>query len=369
MKGILSAITASVVVFALGACGGRPQAKGAEGFPETEMLIADSIAINEVLEPQEMALAGGYAAIFTPKTGKALFRYKLPGWEFADSSMVVGEGPDDLAASVFFFQKSDTDGLLWVSEPNKRKIVLREPLPSGMKKAREIKIPDNGTWIWQGSVLGDSTIVYYSMNYAKDYTRGDGFIFTASAAGDTLEKRDSIQALSGAKVERVTANGKTMVSVRTYNAPVFGVSAGRIAVFYSETENVDFYGIGPGGKMGYLRTHGDTLSLAQVEQMDFEQLRKKKDYTEQLAASTDKYLYFQRIQYDRAPGEKEDKDNPRKVTAQEIKIYDWDMNPVRKFELDHPAATRVYIDEKNGRIYAYGWDRDFEQVYVYGYKL
>lgn len=34
-------------------------------------------------------------------------------------------------------------------------------------------------------------------------------------------------------------------------------------------------------------------------------------------------------------------------------MYDWDMNPVKKFTLDKVNGTSLFIDRANGKVYSY----------------
>ena len=78
-------------------CGDRG-GKDAEGFPPAETLVADSVAIEQVLSVSGWNLYGDYAVIFSPQTEKVLFRYRLPEWAFVDTTFSLGEGPDDFAS-------------------------------------------------------------------------------------------------------------------------------------------------------------------------------------------------------------------------------------------------------------------------------
>ena len=80
-------------LLAVGACGGAK--KDAEGFPPAKTLVADSIAIEEVLQPSLGGIYGDYAVLVSRMTSKVVFRYRLPDWTFVDSSFSKGGGPDD----------------------------------------------------------------------------------------------------------------------------------------------------------------------------------------------------------------------------------------------------------------------------------
>ena len=76
-------------LLAVGACGGGAK-KDAEGFPPAKTLVADSIAIEEVLQPSLGGIYGDYAVLVSRMTSKMVFRYRLPDWTFVDSSFSKG---------------------------------------------------------------------------------------------------------------------------------------------------------------------------------------------------------------------------------------------------------------------------------------
>ena len=97
VKSIAVAIAAVVSGVVVSCSGGGGSAAG--DFAEAEDLRADSIAINEIIQPNNILLRDGYAVISSPKNKKVLFRYSLPGWEITDTSLTRGEGPGDLNES------------------------------------------------------------------------------------------------------------------------------------------------------------------------------------------------------------------------------------------------------------------------------
>lgn len=360
MKRILSAITVSVVVISLVACGGASKAKDAEGFPEAESLAADSIAIDEILEVNGMALCKDYAAIYSPKTSKVLFRYRLPQWEFADSSLVAGEGPDDLTQAYLLYN-SKPGNALWVSEPNRQKFSRYDLSGPAIRKTKTVP-GTSDDWIFGGIADGDTMLVYSNLNFND----GEYYLYTARLA-DSLQKLDTLRCFSKSEIKVVNIDGGVSKYASTRNVPSVKMSGNRLAAWYSETGSMLIYRVGPDGSFLLEKSFGEPLTYEKVKNIDFK--NQKKDYTENLSGVSDGYIYMIRIQYDRVPDEKPDPDNPRKVIALEVKVYDWDMNPVKKYSLDQKEATNVLIDEPNGKIYAYDRRLDFEQVYTYDYQL
>ena len=361
MKRISFAVTALVILLALGACGGAAQEKDAEGFPLAETLVADSIAIDEILEVNGMALCRDYAAIYSPKTSKVLFRYRLPNWEFADSSLVTGEGPDDLTQAYLLYNSKPAD-VLWVSEPNRQKFSRYDLSGSTVRRMKTVPGTSND-WIFNGLVNGDTLLVYGKL----DFSDGEYYMYTTRLA-DSLRNMDTLRGFAKSEIKTMDyPGGGISKSARIYNAPSMEMAGDRLATWYSQMGSMVVYRIGQDGHFQLEKSFGEPISYEKVKNTDFE--GQKKTFTEDLATVSDDYIYMLRKQYDRVPDEKPNPDNPRKVEALEIKVYDWDMNPVKKYSLDKKDATEILIDELHGKIYAYDRRLDFEQVYTYDYQL
>lgn len=360
MRKIVSILTAFTAVLALGACGGGSQAKDAEGFPAAELLAADSIAIDEILEVNNIVLCRDYAAIYSPKTSKVLFMYRLPEWEFADSSLVAGEGPDDLSQA-YLMDNNKRENALWLSEPNRQRISRYDLSGSSVRKAKSIPGTSND-WIFGGTVCGDTLLVYSKLNFDD----GEYYMYTARLA-DSLKKLDTLRCFSKSEIKVTTTNGGVSKYATMRNTPSLKINGDRLAAWYGETGSMLIYRLGTDGSFQLEKSFGEPLTYEKVKNIDFK--GQKKDYTENLAEVSTDHIYMIRTQYDRVPDETPDPENPRKVVSLEVKVYDWDMNPVKKYGLDKKDARRILVDESHGKIYAYDWNLDFEQVYTYGYKL
>ena len=86
-----------------------------------------------------------------------------------------------------------------------------------------------------------------------------------------------------------------------------------------------------------------------------------------LAVSSD-HIYMCKVKYEDPEGEITPY-NMLTPVGVEVKVYDWKLQPVRRFLLEKPTATQLRIDVARQLIYAYDPRVDFEQVYVYKYKL
>lgn len=361
MRGKISFLgIALLTAFVVGACG-NASGKKAESLPTIETLVADSIVINEVLQPQNIGLYGDYAVLISPKTSKVVFRYKLPDWTFADSTFAIGGGPDDLQFA-FLEGTNGSDGSFWLGEPIRKALMKYQAKNGGLEKVRTVHNA-SGAMISFGEILNDSVMVSPVGNFQTSQMRIYSFVLT-----DKMTLADSLPFYGKmeAQVKQLGKNSAQVSSV-TYNYPVVKSCGDRLVVWYGDTQNLLVYKAEMDGKMMLEKTYGDTLALKQARDVDMESIDPRTPKPS-LIAATDGYLYFRTIMYDRPlaevpPGE------ALTVADSEIKVYDWEMNLVRTFHLDRPRATQVLVDEKNGRMYAYDRDLDFDQVYVYSYSL
>ena len=344
------------------------QALDAEGFPPAQELTADSIAIDEVLQPQWGGVYGDYAVLISPKTSKVVWRYRLPEWTLVDSSLVMGGGPDDLQYA--FLQGSNgADEAFWISEPIKHVLLQYAGGPDG--KLRKVRSVANETplSVYFGQVMNDRVVINDRRAHDFDMGSAEGvetYLYSSSLEDGRFRVMDSVLCHTVSRVQVKKDGEMTYVSTWTYNKPTYLCWDDRLAVWYGDTENMLVYRVDDAGKMTLEGTYGDTLALAGVREVDMENIQYGQSPS-RFVAATQKHLYFQKLTLDRPISQKPDE--PFQVQEHQILVYDWAMNPVARFRLDHPSASRVLIDSARGRIYAYDPREDFEQVYVYRYQL
>ena len=68
-----------------------------EGFSSAELLVPDSIAIEQILQPMAWKTSEDKAVLLSQKTDSAFFVYRLPTFEYLYSFGAKGEGPDDFS--------------------------------------------------------------------------------------------------------------------------------------------------------------------------------------------------------------------------------------------------------------------------------
>ena len=186
---------------AVGACGGSGE-KDAEGFPPAKALAADSVAIEQILSVQNMILREDYAAIYSPRSGKVIFRYRLPDWTFLDSSLVEGQGPDDVLRPSLL-STSDPGNELWLAQSARKKLDEYHPEEGGLVRTREV-FGQEDSWLFNGTVCGDTLLLHVVM----DFTTEKNYLLSTLLEGDSLRTVDSLLCFSRNDITSIpTKNG------------------------------------------------------------------------------------------------------------------------------------------------------------------
>ena len=346
-----------VVAGGLCACGTGSRTLDAEGFPQAETLVADSVVIDEVLQPQSFTVSADYAVLFSPKTSKVLWRYRLPDWTLADSSFVQGGGPDDFGSYVSFLETSETsEPVFWLTDVLHRCAVRFDQSAGALVKTAHKAYPVSGSAL----VVGDTLLAY-------PYSRQDALsTFYLAAMRDTLAVLDSVPGYSTMKMDIQQEGGKIQsISVRVYNTVQTAVCGDRIALWYPGTRHLQVYRVADGNRLELVGQYGDgPLDQAAVDAYLAQAGTVYSEDNVGLLAVDGKYLYF----LEKTRKKEEDSSRPGAAPTVErldIKVYDWTMTPVRKYRLDHPTAEKMLPDVANGKVYAWDPRLDFEQVYVY----
>lgn len=371
VRSIVLIIAVAVSGMAVSCSSGGSGAAG--GFPAGEELRADSIAINEIIQPNNISLKGDYAVVSSPKNEKVLFRYTLPDWSIADTSLTRGEGPGDLNDAVLLRQNRQDD-TLWISEPNKRMLLKGVMKPGGISIEQEIRLKGYDLWLWYGAFVVDGKSI---VNTKLDFWDTEETRIYLYDMTDSMAVRDSLLCLTRAYIEKHDDGKSKWASANVNNSPEIEIVGNRMAVWYSETRNTMIYRIGADGRFVLEKTFGEPLTYEQVKNMDFKNM--ESDENENLIAADEDYLYFKYVKTKKVENNTEDnaggpsgdasKPEKRENVALELRAYDWDMNPVKKFTLDKVNGTSLFIDRANGKVYSYDRNLDFEHVYVYDFKI
>lgn len=356
-------ITTSLAALALLCACSSPKAADADGFVEVENISADSIAINEILNPEQYTLTKDYALIASPKSNKVMYRYSLPEWEFVDTTFSKGDGPGEVNRPIFQQSGNPTTNEIWISDPNKSQIRHLSISDDSVSVLKILSSSDlGGINVGAGALYNDR----YMLTSKVDMTgtkREHLFVFDLK---DSMRVVDSIASLSVWDVEIEQSGGNVSVRAMVENYGQFKLVGDHIVYSYPLIGTTIIYSISPEGRLTLIKTIGNEYTYEQVAAMEFE--KEGTEYTSFEKAS-DKYLYFLYTNSEKVPDPQNPEKEKAKFLTREIRIYDWDMNPVKKLILDKKETNVVLIDELRGEIYGWNKSLDFEQVYIYKYNI
>lgn len=321
------------------------------GPDKIEKPAADSIAVREVLQPSGHAVCGDKAVLVSRKSENIFWVYRLPDFKFLYSFGKMGEGPDDFGACGF----EDSDVRMpdvYVNEFSKYRITGYSVGDKTFKKGTVFTRKNTGRYRTACLAAGGRWIL--GTKFISGDAMGRERLYVVDSKDGT--PKDSIMIYTFSTEVR---SGNS-VRVTGYN-DMFALARGnRIAVGYEETQRIDFYDITPEGRLQTVKTIGETDNDEAV----YAQAKERAESTDRTLlvdhCATENYLYLLEVhaRFDVAV---------RRVdfVSCRVKVYDWDGNPVKIFELEKPASY-IVVGKDDGQIFTYNnISADFDRVYVY----
>lgn len=290
-------------------------------FPPAERLTGDSIRIDEVLFPLQMAKIGDKVVVQSIKTDSLFFVYGLPDFRFLYSTGSKGEGPDDFAYPMKM-SVTPSEKLL-ISSQGKLKNTFVRVTDTGFVMEKQLPMPPSCKMM---GMADDSTGVM-DRNLMK----------LELIDVNTMETMDTVRDLKSV----ITNDG-------AYSNLNYGALYGRKMFFvYSEMDLVEFYRISPDGRFEHTASYGT----------DSVYVRRPYHYPYGPHMSmTENYVFVRFI----------DMENNRR---QLIRVFDWDGHPVKTFDLGRRYFDVFTVDQDSRTIYAADNSRDFDYIYTFRYSL
>ncbi len=334
----------------LAACGGNKTAE--DTFARPVVLDApDSIAINQILAPLIWRTVEDKVVILSQKTDSAFFVYRLPGFEYLYSFGAKGEGPDDF--SYPYLRTQDVSTLpFYLEDLNKGNRYTYLISDRGAKKTGERKGKLYNVLFYVNDSVTFQSNSDYSGEYLKSYCR------TITKNEATIDSLIPLSYYKSFKVSHFDGGG-IGISGRYYNDPQFVYNNGRLVILYGDVRRTDVYDISADGKITLKQSFGDSSTSEQINAMNLENTQSGESYYG--IQGTEKHIYV-------LSGDYRKEEEGRKLLKSYVEVYDWDGNPVKKFDLGG-AFNRFLVDEPHGKIFCYDSSQDFEQVFVYDYKI
>lgn len=321
------------------ACGDK--SKDMNGFGESVELSADSVAIQEILQPRRLIVSGDKMLIHTSKSDSLVYVYQLPGVKFLYAGIRTGGGPGELSqAFPEFVNRYEKDGNFTLLCNNGGRVYSFIATDTGFvyrgmkntgRVAKERK---------EGYILPvDSMMVDNYVNWKRDAA----MLFLYDMNNRTV--LDSI-------------NSQTVYSQEhggSFQNSCLGIqNKGMYAAVYSETGRVEFYDISE-GKLNLKQTWGDDTPAIDLKNVDFLNRREGFDYY--VTCTDEKYLYILETHY-----RTQSKGAERDAVDSYVLVYDWGGRPIKKYHLDKLVDGMLV---GMGKLYAFNWNEDFEKLYVY----
>lgn len=311
----------------------------------------DSIAIEQIIAPSTWRTAGDKAVVFSQKTDSVFFVYHLPDFEYLYSFGAKGEGPDDFSYPYLRTQDVSTSPF-YLEDLNKGSRYTYLIGDQGAQKTGEQKGKLYNVFFY----VNDSVTFQSNSDYSGEYLKG--YYRTITKNESTIDSLIPLTYYKSFKVSHFDGGG-IGISGRYYNEPQLVYNNGRLVILYGDVRRTDVYDISPDGHIVLKKSTGDPSTSQQINAMDLENVQNGE--TIYGIQGTENRIYV-------LTGDFRKEENGRKLLRSYVEVYDWDGNPIKKFDLAR-AFNRFLVDEPNGKIFCYDSAQDFEQVFVYGYKI
>ena len=320
------------------------------GFDNPVEVKADSIAVNEIIQPNSWTVANGYAVLTSRNTDNVFYVYSLPDFSFKYKYGTKGQGPGEFPEYISLVndESGDTGGFIISNYGNKTHDFYSVD-GNTIKLAEQVNIyplPKR----FQSDIIMPSGMILTEMAG----TDNDDFLYTRS--GEDGRVLDSVRTYAFTEV-KYDDNGNMYQQSRV-NRPLVAVRGSRAALIYELVDHADFYEISPEGKFGLIKSSGKDVLAEDIEKAKNVRSGGRAQGIVRVFA-TDRYIYalWVDIEMDR---------ERRKITFNDVqvRIYGWDGERVKSLSLEKPASN-IIVSGDDSKLYTYNMEEDFEKVYVY----
>lgn len=228
-------------VLGLCACGGEGKASGEH--PEPITLHADSIAVEQILAPGQIAVRGDVALILSQKTDTVFYAYGLPDFRFLYKQGIRGEGPDDFLMGSMVSCPSRSEFAYY--DIYGRTVRLFELTRKGFEKKWEYRVNMRPCEVL--SVVNDSIV----MLEKQDWNTKELGVYAYNGRSGKIT--DSLPGLKTyIKSTRIGYTLSTMLN--RYSLQGYGE---HFVVSYQLMDRIEFYRVSPQGKIELVAEVGD----------------------------------------------------------------------------------------------------------------
>lgn len=344
-------------VLGLCACGGGGKASGE--LPEPITLHADSIAVEQILAPQQIAVRGDVALILSQKTDTVFYAYGLPDFRFLYKQGVIGQGPDDFSYPTICPYPSDS--IFAVSQIMKNEVGLYRIDREGFSEHKTLRSGKSGIRM----MVNDSIAVVAENFWGQASLQPRLYVYNLS----TGERTDSIPLQTYKGTIRLGTNISSLVN--DYLCVGYG---SHLVLAYSLMDRMEFYQITPQGKAVFEQAVGteehlsETLKKYAEQQKSFDKMQNFENtpmYYLFVAYATKDHLFIRNFS-GRTPlqWQQQGKDG---TLGLPLDVYTWEGKLVARLQL--PAEGPFAVSEKYRKIYLIDSEKDFEYVYTFSYDF
>ena len=350
MKNVFLMLVAGLLLVS---CGEKKESVAPDFTGADVVYPADSIAIDEILMPVYWNRVGeDKIVLFSEGTDTVVYAYTFPDFDFLYKWGVQGEGPEDFQGTAYGIGLSgEGDDTLRIPMRNKmRKYVMEDSTAVCVDvKPYDIRYIDE---ISKGPIsVGDGTF-YAFPNVAVDMS-GKGRRQQLVIYDDVKnEKVDSIYL----DVVNVVKQHSWGVQGSIYNVPSIVVRGDTLLVVYSDLHRVEAYTISSSGKLSKIYAVGDTRGVEEISALDWDNMPMRIEIAKSCVDKDEVYVFY--FVGSSEAIDEEDLDNIKSYAA----VYDMQGRVKRVKAFDRLLTNFICHD---GKVYAFNFDADFENVYIY----
>ena len=349
MKNVFLMIIAGLLLVS---CGGKKEVVVPD-FDSAEIVCpTDSIAIEEILKPVYWNRVGkDKIVLFSEEADTVAYTYTFPDFKFLHKWGTVGEGPEDFQGTAYGIGLSGEDDTLRVPVRNKmRKYIVGDTTAEYVDvKSYDIRYIDEMS---QGPIrVGGGS--YYAFPNVAIYMSGE-------------KRRQQLTIYDDVKNEVVDSVYLDVVSIvkqhswgvqgNIYNVPSVVVTGDTLLVVYPDVHRVDAFSISAEGKLSKMYSVGDTRSYEEISALDWDNMPMSKEIAESCVDKDDIYVFY--FMGSREAMDDYDMEN---ISSYAV-VYDMNGNIQRVKAFDR-LLTNFICHE--GKVYAFNFEEDFENVYIY----
>jgi hypothetical protein len=341
-----------------------------KSFPKSESLKHSEIQINEVVYPSSIHLVDDVVIMMDKKAEHAVHLFKVSDWSLLANYGTRGNGPTEVQVLKFHGQsvKKDNETYLWFSDF--RAYRLKKISLTGMLKDKSTE-----------PVVSHKLLPELAMTYDDIYAISDTD-FIGTVEGNIYDFTNDPKAgrffqfnIKNKKI-KWTANfpeqklqepknklGYVYSSQAIFNNRTIQMASGMR--YYDRIDIIDVV------KNNVLTVvHEDNTEVQEVDlRDDFRLIPLSTRHYYGSGYSTDRLIYFFYSNKTAQQSSDFNKGLTSDYPNRQLRVFDWEGNPVYHAQLDKPNLGSFFVDEKTWKLYAVDGSPENEDDMIVSYQL